>query len=418
MKNLKSMLELTKETMSKNKGIKQNYENQKQLERLERTTTEYNESSKEVRMIRSLGLNIDKYEPQDINDDYYEAKEYYYCSNDRYDVTIRNILYDADLGTILQVLKLVEKSTNEEINFYCDLWCENTHAHRLEQLKILLNGSYQDYLQLEFGRYYNLPQDLRDNGYEVNEKDYVFDGDKCLGCLEIINPQLSKTKCLLQISHYHGVSISLVNYIGYKSMGENITYNVEYKDSYNLKELCKAIDAIIDHIDGRYGYLEDNYHYTNRDVERLFEKFKEQFEYLEDFTDSYQYNLMNNDNPTEEEIMHDNELDELCKINHYKGAEIYKKYQILLNRDAYWFGGISNEYEIEFIYNLNLDKDNCIVNIIQIISQYVGQNDHNNDLDFENILEENKNEFTLKGTFTEVEDILITFLTELSTIKI
>lgn len=417
MNNLKTMLILSKESINKNLELKNSYEKQKQIEKQQRETTEYNQKSKEALMILSLGLKIDKYEPADPNDDYYDAREFYHCSNERWIVTIRNLLYDADLGTILQVLKLVDKLSNQEANFYCDLWCQNTGKHRLEQLKTLLNSSYQDYIQIEFGQYFNLPKLLRDRGYKVIENDYTFDGDKCLGYLEISNPQLSETKCILQISHYHGISVSLVKYIGYNFMKENISYNVEYKNSNDLDEFRKAIDAIIEHIDGKYGYFENGFYYTNENIEGLFRQFEDKFEYLNDSTDGYQYNLMNNENPTEQELEQDKKLYDLCTINHYEGAEIYKKYTILLNRDAYWFGEISNEYEIEFIYNLNLDKENCIVNITQTISQYVGQNDHAYEKDFENTLKEDKNNYTIKGKFTEVEKTLIEFLVELSDIK-
>jgi hypothetical protein len=206
---LKQILKETKQSVQDNKKLVEENKVLEQQAKEERKTNQYNSTSREVIMIQSLGLTIDTYEPADPNDEYYEAHDYYYCSNERWSVTIRDMLYDADLGTILQVLDLTDKVTDEKVDFYCDLWCRNTHKIRLEQLKYLLSHTKQEYIDHEFKKYYTIPKLLRERGYVVEEENYEFDADKCLGKLKIKNSEITNKFCILTISHYYGISTYL-----------------------------------------------------------------------------------------------------------------------------------------------------------------------------------------------------------------
>jgi hypothetical protein len=413
MSLLNQMIETTKKSLKDNIIIAEEKTKQEIKLKEDRKTTVYNSNSEEVNMIQSLGLKIDTYEPQDPDVEYYNAQEFYYCSNNRWQVYIRNLLYDADLGTILQVLNLTDKITGEKINFYCDLWCRNTGQDRLRQFKLLLEHSLNEYKEIEFGKYFNLPNLLKDNGYVVEENNFSFDTEECIGNLIVCNPNISETKCEIKIRHYNDKIINISKLKTNRYLDETISYSVNYNGEQDIQILCQQINKLIEHIDGKFGYLEDRF-YTNEDVDRFFEEYKDKFDYIEDMTESYSYAHFYNENPSEEDIKEYKRISEMANINHYKGAEIYKKYELIVDRDTYHFGGIGNTYEFEIIYNTNIDKDNCILNITHILSDYVGWNNRDeDDYNFDNEKSEFVTKETIKGKYTYVMKTLSDFLDQL-----
>lgn len=420
--DLKEMLQRTEKALKENSTIIEQQTKQRVEETEARTTTEYDMDSREVKMILSLRLKIDKFIPQNPNDDYYDAIEYYYCSNDKWNIEIRNLLYDADLGTILQVLKLTNKISGQEVDFYCDLWSRNTSDNRLRQFKYLLNHTYDEYIKEEFGIYFTLPTLLREKGFIVEEVNFTFDTIKCLGHLEISQPNSETIKSYLTINHDWGIHMSLSSILKETIFNKNICYSIKYNSGQDIDTLAEIIDKHLEHIKGKVGYLEDGRYYTNDYVERVFDKYKRKFDNVTDMSDSYKYTYWNiseyeDREPTEEETNEYNRMCDMAEINHYTGAEIYKKYEVLVNHNAYHFGGVGTTYEFEVIYNLNIDKDNCILNIKQITSEYIGRNNVLHDDSLENEISEEVNTYSIKGTFTNIEDTLTEFLDELSKIS-
>jgi hypothetical protein len=416
--DLKEMLKNTEKAVKENTIIIEQQNKQKVEEKEIRTTTEYDTNSREVEMILSLGLKIDKFTPQDPNDSYYDAREYYYCSNDKWNVEIRNLLWDADLGTILQVLKLINKENGQEVDFYCDLWCQNTGENKLRQFKYLLNHTYNEYIENEFGLYFTLPKLLREKGFDVIENDFKFNTSECLGNLEI-SQHNKNTKSYLTISHDWSIRVSLHSKLKEDIFNKNISYDVKYKSKQDIDTLAEVINKHLEHIEGKVGYLEDGRYYTNHDIERLFDEYERKFDNVTDMSDSYKYDYWNIEEysdrkPTEEETNEYNRMCKIAEINHHTGAEIYKKYEVLINHNAYHFGGVGIHYEFEIIYNLNIDKDNCILNVKQTTSKYVGRNNVLHDENLENEISEEVNTYSIKGTFTHIEDTLTEFLDGLS----
>ena len=412
MSILNQMIEDTKKSLQENFIIAEKRIQQEVQKKEERKTIGYNPNSREVKMIISLGLQINTYEPKDPEASYYDAQEFYYCSNERWDVYIRNLLYDADLGSVLQVLELTDKFTGEKIDFYCDLWCGNTSEHRLEQFKILLSTSFEQYKKIEFGKYFSLPNLLRDKGYIVEEKNFDFDTVDCIGSLIVYNLNISNTPCEIKVSHDHSQCVYVNNLKRDRCWDDVISYSIDYKNEQDIGIMCKNIDKIIEHIDGKYGYLENNRYYTNEDIEVFFDEYKNKLNYLEDMSDAYRSAFHYNDEPTEEESKEYEKICEIAEINHYKGAEIYKKYELIINRDAYYFGGIGNTYEFEIIHNTNIDKDNCILNITYTLSDYIGWNNKCDD-DIQNEKSEHVTQETIKGSYIFVMNILADFLNKL-----
>jgi hypothetical protein len=420
--DLKEMLQRTKESLKEN-AIIEKLQVKQEVEKVEaRTTTEYDIDSREVKMILSLGLRIDKFTPQDPNGNYYDAEEYYYCSNDKWDVKIRNLLYDADLGTILQVLELTNKADGQVVDFYCDLWSRNTTDNRLRQFKFLVTHTYDEYIIEEFGIYFTLPKLLRDKGFDVIENDFTFNSIGCIGNLEISNPNKPKIKSYLRISHDWNISVSLSSILKENILNKNNGYSVKYNSEKDIDTLVQVINKHLEHIEGKIGFLEDGRYYDNKNIERLFDAYERKFDHVTDMSDSYKYKYWNiseyeDRKPTQEETDEYNRISKIANINHYNGAEIYKLYEMSINYDAYHFGGVGTHYEFEIIYNLNIDKDNCILNVKQITTEYVGRNNVLNDDNLENEVKEETNTYSVKGTFTYIEDTLTEFLDELSKIS-
>lgn len=420
--SLDRMLKSVEESKEKNEMLNKEATTKKQQEKDARRTNVINKESKEVLMIQSLGLNIDIYEPADPNVEYYNAHDYYYCSNDKWSVVIRDILYDPDIDSILQVLEMTDKTTGEKLDFYCDLWCRNTHKHKLKQFKYLLNHSKEEYLHNEYGQYYDIPKLLNDRGYKIKENNYTFDLNGCLGKLEIQNPTLSDKHCELAINHYNGISIYLKSpkmKSKFSIFDEEITYPINYKNKNDLQTLCDQINSIVMHIDGKIGYEEHDEFFSNKHIEKLFNQYEAKLDYIADVSDSYQYACWYNENPTEKEIAEYEKMNKISKINKYNGAEIYKKYEVEIEHDSYHFGGISNSFAFEIIYNTTIDKDNCLLKIVHTKNAYYGRN---------NILNEDKNEdqnelnsktssFECKGKFSKIYNTIEKFLKSLTKLQ-
>jgi hypothetical protein len=192
-----------------------------------------------------------------------------------------------------------------------------------------------------------------------------------------------------------------------------------YAGESDINTLSKQIDAILMHIDGQIGFKEGNKYYSNKDIEKLFNKYEGKFDYIRDCSDDYSSAYCYNESKTEEDVKEYEKLKLIADINKYNGAEIYKKYEINLNHDAYHFGGIDNTYEIEIIYNLNLDKENCLLKVVHTQNEYYGRNNLlNEDIgEEENVQNSITNTFESKGKFTEIASLIEEFLKELVLIE-
>jgi hypothetical protein len=416
MSNFDMILKKTKESLKESKLFDENKIESQNKKKENRKTTTYDKNSREVEMILNLGLKIDLYEPADPEADDYDAMEFYFCSNDRWNVYIRNLLYDADLGSVLQVLDLTDKFSGEKVHFYCDLWCKNTSKSKLEQLKILLDISFEDYIDLEFGIYFDLPELLTHRGYIVKNHNYTFDATSCLGFLEISNPELNKKTCKLTISHANSVETLLQKMEDIFSLNK-VIYRFEYKEEDDIVTLCEMIDCFLLQIDGKHGFFENGVHYTNTQVDDFFKARKKLFPYTNDETNSW-------NNQWDRENMSDNDWEAYRKmklfteINHYNGAEIYKKYKIHLNRDSCHSGGIDNIYEFEIFYNTNFDKENCVITIKHTEASYIGYNNINRENEnIDNTIYKNEMDVVLKGSYLEVMGSLDQFLKDLAELE-
>jgi hypothetical protein len=417
--NLEMMLNNTKTAVEKAKNFADNQKRIKLEEKEERKTLNYDPTCREVIMIKSLGLNIDLFEPADPNDDSYDSPEYYYCSNDRWKVFIRNI-FDTDLGSVLQVLDLIDKTTDEKVHFYCDLWCKNTPKTRIEQLNVLLNCSAQEFIDQEFGIYYSLPQLLRERGFTVEEKDYSFDTDKCKGFLKIKNESMSQTTCELVISHYNIISTFLRNQTDKFSFADKLIYYFTYNGEQCIEELSNMINSFIEHIDNKFGFYENNTYYSNKDVDKFFKLYKKKLQNLYDITNRWNYEFYKDDDIDPELMDKYLAMQDIVTINHFKGAEIYKKYQFYFNREAISDGGIDNSYTFEIIYNKTIDKENCILNIVSTTDTYIGSSnlpDNNNGEQISNLLNSAESSVTMKGSYTFIENTLREFIEQLLLIE-
>ena len=420
---LKQMLTNTSQAMTKNKELKQLKQTELEKSNQLELTNEYDKTSKPVKVIESLGLKIDSFLLHDNSGHYdsydYHNEETYYVSNDLWDIELK---YSFSDSTFL-VSKLTNKETGEKIEdfcFYCDLFCGITSEERLNQFKYLITHSLDEYINYEFNQYHALPELLRLKGYEVFEEDFNFNINGCNGFLIVRNYKITRKPCRVKISqNTENTLLRLSNITNNPNIGfyfdEKIEYVVDYKSEKDINLLMSNIDKILEHIDGKFGYHENKRYFNNSDVESLFDKFENKFEYLVDITNGYQYL----ERETEEDFEEYNRLKELAEINHFKGSEIYKKH--LLNNDkndVYWRGGIKNEFEIEFIYNLNIDKDYCIVNITNSIIEYRGQRCCNSNRyeDIENEISNKETTTTIKGSFLECCSQIEEFLNELAKI--
>lgn len=413
--NLEMMLNNTKVAMEKAKEYSENQIKKELQEQEERKTPNYDQTCQEAIMINSLGLNIDLFEPS--KDDGYDsdAAEFYYCSNERWNVMIRNLLYDPDLGSILQVLDLTDKKTGEKTHFYCDLWCKNTPKQRLEKLKILLNSSAQEYIDQEFGIYYSLPTLLREKGFTVEENNYTFNTDKCNGSLKIKNESISQTYCELIISHYYYISTFLQNFTNRLSFLDKLHYRFSYNGEEDIDNLSNMINAFIEHIDGKFGYFENNTYYSNKNLEKIFNFYKNKFTNVYDITSHWDFEFRDDENINPELMDKYLAKKDIVEINHFKGAEIYKVYNLHLNYEAIHRGGVDIKYIFEIIYNRNIDNENCILNITSITAEYIPWTEEL--MGKSNIVDKTENSLTLKGRYTFIENTIKTLLDNLLSMK-
>lgn len=387
---LNNMLIDSKQTMEiSNAYVKSLQEQELQKQQNLKETSIYHEDSPSVITIKKLGLQIDSYLPAGHNKDE-EDLEYYYCSNERWNIVLRRF-YECELGYCFQCIQLIEKNTMEENVYYHQL----DNDHLIESFKQIISCSKQDYIDKTFGKYYSIPSLLRENGFIVTEHNFTFTYDKCLGYLEIKNEHISKSVCELHIFDYG-------NYIKSKTVKydfNKILYNFTYENESDINNLIHIINSLLEHIDGKYGFYENEIYYKNIDIENFFKSYKSKIHNLIDSTTHGLYSHSSYDMEStaaeEEEYSRKNTI---ANINHANGIEMYKEYKLYLNQDTNDITGIRLIYTFEIMYNKNYDAENCILNI-----KY-NKNNKNNSLD------NSQQEHTIKGSFTYIINELRTFL--------
>lgn len=387
-------------------SLEQNNKNKSENETLPH---EQNITKSKKEEILSWGLSVEKYESSKEYDDYDYCKEKCLGIIERYTCGYNN-----------WIIHIAYTESKDEFNagLYDDkhndyIWFNLNSINELEDFKnIIYNYTLRKYVLEKYQKYSSIARLLKERGYFVENIDIL--DFSISGKCEII---VEKSRIPMHI-RINDISYTNENiYIALQNRYD-IVYGLNYQSENDIDILCDNIEKFFEHINGRFGYFENGQYYNNSHVEEFIEGYSGKLEHVEDRSTDYQWIGYGNEDLTPQEEMEYIQKKEMYTINHYKGVEIYKKYSFYINYDeAYHLGGIVNEFEIEFIYNLNIDKDNCIINIEHNIIEYEGWNGHSWDVDFKNEISRNQNVETIKGSFTYCQKELEKFLDGLCEIK-
>lgn len=318
-----------------------------------------------LNIIRENNFNILEYAKRIDQVNYYEdygsIMEYYTLSNNKYKFIAKYRLdVDIDEG-ILCVYDVENLKTGEVIEFYLDLGCRNTGKAKFDDFLLLIScDSKEEYISKKFASYLVLPEMLEKYGYEILDNTMVYSTERLKGFIKLgeklyIVPYTAwHDEVKVVVTNDPKWDINSSNYFG--KMGYYVDFSLE-----NFDILIKNIESFKRHVAGKYGYLEGDTCFKNKDIEAYFERFKDK-DKNGNYRKAYNNRII--------EIESINGWDgrgygNIPYINLYKGLEVAKHYQVTINPSSgygYDFCDLfSNLSDIVLKYDTSIDKNNCIL---------------------------------------------------------
>jgi hypothetical protein len=247
---------------------------------------------------------------------------------------------------------------------YLDLGCRNTSRLKFEWFKKLINSnSVKEFIDSVFSKYYNIPNLLKSNGFEVNTEKFVFNEffsnrnasliikkDNREFFISIYYPSF-EDDCLLSISNKKNWGINDFSDIYGNTYAEFMKYNGDE----SFKELLDKILSIIDLMDGKVGFHYEDECFNNNKLYKYFSSLSHKVRYNEEIN----HYLIRFEIP---KFVSRDDGNEDFKVSKTSGKELYGILKTSFNDASQWsIGEIAINVVFEVIYDKNVDKDNIIV---------------------------------------------------------
>lgn len=348
-------------------------------------------------------------------DEYDPVIEYYSVRYKNYKFII-NHLSDVDIDEgIFAVYEIENINTTEKIKYYLDLGCRNTGEAKLEYFLLLLDSeNEEDFLNKKYASYRKISELLKEKGYTEAVDLVEYKSDRMSGHIKVDDD--------IYVIPYFGwgneIRVIVTNSKSWDVNSSNsygkCGYYVEYKNEDDINVLIDNIEALRKHINGQYGYFENDKYYNNDDIEDFLsvEKTDENGNYRECFN---HYHIRIDRADDWDGRGYGNPY-----INVYTGLEIAKHFKVTFNDAAQWsIGDIINHSDIIVKYDKRIDKNNCILMIRNY--QYTEEDDYwmgydeeevetidqfGNDIDEMFLVDE----IEFKGSFCDIMDKLKIYL--------
>jgi len=361
-------------------------------------------SSKLLNKIKECGFIIESYEKFTNFDeeDYESTLEVYYCSLNNWEFKVNNSS-DVDIDQGIWALREIQnKLSGEKIDFYCDLGCQNTSQARLEEaLDLFKYDSLEDYMSIKYKKYIILPELLRENGFEVEERDYTFTLNRPKGYLKLGKNLFIKVYSAwmdnfhLVVTNDKGWDVNS----GTHSGDVKKAYYFNYNGADDINELVKCINAFKEEQEGKIGYFENGKYYNTYDVQKIFNNLRDKEDYYKESWNERHIQIEYKDYWDGRGYNQDAKI-----VNKYKGLEIYLETELTFNDAAQWSEGeLVNKSLIVFEYD-KTKNNNCRLEIINYIySQYEEYQDYDDNKEEWTIkLDKIQDKIELYGTFLEL----------------
>ena len=363
------------QVMQENREREAAIEKQKFEEEIEKTPNlNYNVGSEDVKVIQKLGFTILSYYEEDHPyGDSYGKMDVYLCEYKDWKFKVEwSADPDIDEG-ILALRDPKNTVTGEELDFYCDLFCNNTANKSLENILTVFEIGFEHFIQQEYHQYLALPSLLREKGYKVTEHDFVFGIEDCKGSLEIGEGVFIR---IYGVGWQEDMSFTITNDKRWDVGSSNTAssnkkgYHFDYKGKEDIDELCLCIEGFKRHIKGTYGFKETRLntaeervevYYKNDDFVSIFESIRRNLK--KKYYEKWNTNFVR----YEEKSKWGKHAEK--RINCYKGIEIAKTVTFSINDSAQWtIGDKSTIYQIHLEYNVKKNVESCYLKISQYIS--------------------------------------------------
>ena len=314
----------------------------------------YDENTKEVQTIKGLNFEINSYEKGPLD---YKNHDTYYCQYKDW-VFIIKYYNDPDIEEgILALYNPINIKTKKVIEYYCDLWCNNTSREKLEDLIFLLDNGLEAFINKKYSFVNKLPDLLKDKGLEVISENYSFAPYTYNGYLKVIlnDDKFIKKSCILKIKNVSSDGATIIlqekenNFYDYFQKKYSFIYNGEE----DIEELIKCITCFIEEINGLYGFYENGKFYQGKDIDMLIEEMKDKVK--KNYYEDYNCHKVNINNSL---------INKAREEDHYKGIDIYREFTIVFD-NCYHENEktIRQTFNITFKYDKNTDENNCLLNI-------------------------------------------------------
>lgn len=435
---LRLFLESTKQVNNKNIRKQDERNKQRELEIKEKEalmlvenkkTLVYDENLPSVKRIKELGFQINSYHQEEhpYGSEYYGDMDVFYCT---YKDWVFAVEWSMDPDIEEGILAMREPRnivTGEKMDFYCDLFCNNTSEGRLENVLKVFEIGYGEFIQQEYGKYIELPILLKEKGVSIRTENYEFTIGDNDGYIDVGDGVYIR---VFGIFWSKGIALVVTNnkrwdinsYNG-GNYGNEIGYYFDYQGVEDLDELCQCIEATKRHVKGQYGYKEmfvqHLYDGTSYKEERYFkgEDFLSIFKEIEDKLKSKYYDKWNSrfiDITEYKNWSGSIELDDSKDVNCYKGLEIAKTIKFSINNATQWM--VDNEliqYLIHFEYDKRKNDKECYLEI----TQWIGNEENKMRMEYEETEVDKTNPsyqgaYKRYGKFSELTAELTDFLYE------
>ena len=353
---------------------------------------------------------------------------HFYCRKNiyRFEIVFSD---DCDCYPGLLYVKSIEDFTTKVIiPINCDLYCQNTGAHELENFLSIINcTSLEEYFDKKFGHYLRLSELFEKNGFTVisqtappvmtiNKYDFNFYCEINNGkgsCLVIpyrkehtgseyclfICPTLAqineknKTK-----SYYYKKEKIDVNTFNHDML--EISYKLDYKSDDDFVELVKCVNAYIDKQNGNYGFydLTDQVWKNNKNIQQYvntLKKFK-----LSSFVNNYtgpDFDVFVTFNPCENKLWSALSNDHLTDMDH-----------------------VYDFYGVTFWYDKKVNPEKCFLTIqgkyydlTRVANDYYKNEKEFNMKTYDLGMKDIADKLTIEGTYDECFDKMKYFMDSL-----
>ena len=325
--------------------------------------------SKELfKIINNLGFEIIEYNKRVDEINYYEeydpVVEFYTVKNNKYQFIVKN-MHDVDIEDgIFGVHEITNLETNKNTKYYVDLSCRNTGKARLDDFLLLISCDTEDeFLNRKYRICMELPEKLEKIGCKVVENTFKYSTTEIKGYLMLDNG--------IYIVPYRAwcseLRFTVTNYPKWDVNDSNghgrIGYYINYKEGDDVSIFKEAILALKLHLEGKYGFLENNHYYQNSDVEKFFNTFKDKKN--GQYRHAYNYHFIRIEQVREWD---GRGYGNLPYISVLSGLELacHYNFEINTNPNDYGADNIINDSDIVIKYNRKENPDSCVL----IINDY------------------------------------------------